>query len=296
MQSNKKHAPYTILIIVLYCSLFLSACDANSITHAEKIVHSQEMKTLAKLGEIALKQIFKNEETPPPNPNNNSSEPVELVTGRTAVGQRDFNRAKQVLPDVFRGMESDFYCGCAYKGKEMDLASCGYTPRKNESRAQRLEWEHVVPAWVLGHQRQCWQNGGRKNCSDNDPQFKSAEGNLVNLVPSVGEVNGDRSNFAYSAWTHNPEPMYGQCKTIVDFKSKKAQPREEVRGRIARIHFYMYQRYQLSLSKQDQQLMCAWAKTYPVDDWEVKRNQRIIKLQGDGNHFVSESKLAQYCV
>jgi deoxyribonuclease I len=254
MPFNKKHRNYAIVILFLICSL--SACDDSSMAQIAKIAHSQEAKTLAKLGEMALdKALNQKDET---EPNSSPSEPVELVTGRTATGQRDFNRAKQVLPDVFRGMESDFYCGCAYKGKEMDLASCGYTPRKSETRASRLEWEHVVPAWVLGHQRQCWQNGGRKNCSDNDPQFKSAEGNLVNLVPSVGEVNGDRSNFAYSAWTSKPEPMYGQCKTIVDFKNKKAQPREEVRGRIARIHFYMYERYQLKLSKQDQQLMCAW--------------------------------------
>ncbi len=291
MSFNKKHSIYSIIIIILICSL--SACDDSSMAQITKIAHSQEAKILAKLGEMALdKALNQKDET---EPNASPSEPVELVTGRTAIGQRDFNRAKQVLPDVFRGMESDFYCGCAYKGKEMDLASCGYTPRKSETRASRLEWEHVVPAWVLGHQRQCWQNGGRKNCSDNDPQFKSAEGNLVNLVPSVGEVNGDRSNFAYSAWTSKPEPMYGQCKTIVDFKNKKAQPREEVRGRIARIHFYMYERYQLKLSKQDQQLMCAWAKTYPVDDWEIKRDQRIVKLQGDGNHFVSEQTTAAFC-
>ena len=292
---NKRLSSLKTLSVLLLLSLSLSACDDLSTSQIEKIAHSQEVKTLAKLGENALKQIIKGDQPADEAANTETSGPVELVSGRTSVGQRDFNRAKQVLPDVFRGMESDFYCGCAYKGKEMDLASCGYTPRKSATRAQRLEWEHVVPAWVLGHQRQCWQNGGRKNCSDNDPQFKSAEGNLVNLVPSVGEVNGDRSNFAYSAWTSKPEPMYGQCKTIVDFKNKKAQPREEVRGRIARIHFYMYERYQLRLAKQDQQLMCAWAKTYPVDAWEVKRNQRIVKLQGDGNHFVSDNKLASYC-
>lgn len=289
MSFNKKNNAIVMLILI-GC---LSACDDSSMAQIEKLAHSQEAKTLAKLGEMALDKALNQKDETAPNPS--PDEPVELVTGRTATGQRDFNRAKQVLPDVFRGMESDFYCGCAYKGKEMDLASCGYTPRKSETRASRLEWEHVVPAWVLGHQRQCWQNGGRKNCSNNDPQFKSAEGNLVNLVPSVGEVNGDRSNYAYSAWTSKPEPMYGQCKTIVDFKNKKAQPREEVRGRIARIHFYMYERYQLKLSKQDQQLMCAWAKTYPVDDWEVKRDQRIVKLQGDGNHFVSEKTTAAFC-
>lgn len=44
----------------------------------------------------------------------------------------------------------------------VDLASCGYQVRKQQNRAQRIEWEHIVPAWVFGHQRQCWQNGGRK--------------------------------------------------------------------------------------------------------------------------------------
>ncbi len=40
--------------------------------------------------------------------------------------------------------------------------SCGYKVRKNENRARRIEWEHVVPARQFGHQRQCWQDGGRK--------------------------------------------------------------------------------------------------------------------------------------
>ncbi|MCP9760629.1 endonuclease [Aquitalea sp. S1-19] len=224
------------------------------------------------------------------------TEPIVLVSGKGSVGPRDFNNAKKVLPGVFNGEEIDFYCGCPYTGKTMDLASCGYQPRKNASRASRLEWEHVVPAWVLGHQRQCWQQGGRKNCTSTDDVFRMAEGDLVNLVPAVGEVNGDRSNFSFGAWTRNPEPMYGQCQTIVDFKGRRAQPREEVRGRIARIYFYMHGRYGLKMSKQDTQLMCAWAKTYPVDAWEKSRDARIVKLQGSGNVFVQNpQQLASVC-
>lgn len=58
----------------------------------------------------------------------------------------------------------------------LEKRSCGYTPRKNANRAQRIEWEHIVPAWVIGHQRQCWQKGGRKNCAANDAQFRKTEG------------------------------------------------------------------------------------------------------------------------
>lgn len=219
-----------------------------------------------------------------------------LVEGKSATGHRNFAKAKQILPKVYVGMEEDIYCGCPYVGKEMDLAACGVQPRRNAARAARLEWEHVVPAWVLGHQRQCWQNGGRKNCSETDSTFQVAEGDLVNLVPSVGEINGDRSNFSYSAWTRNPEPMYGQCRTVIDFKMRKAQPREEVRGRLARITFYMHETYGLHMSKQDQQLFCAWAKTYPVDDWERERNRRIVRWQGSGNGFVDDpGRLVAWC-
>jgi endonuclease I len=43
-------------------------------------------------------------------------------------------------------------------------------------RAARIEWEHIVPAWQIGHQRQCWQEGGRKNCTRNDEVFKRRSG------------------------------------------------------------------------------------------------------------------------
>lgn len=211
---------------------------------------------------------------------------AELVNSRKQVGHRNFSAAKKVLPEVFAGLEEEFYCGCKYSGKTVDWTSCGYAPRKNASRAQRIEWEHVVPAAHLGSQRQCWQEGGRKNCSGKDPLFDMMEGDLNNLVPAVGEVNGDRGNMSYGVWTSNPVPVYGQCKSIPDFKTKRFQPREEVRGRAARISLYMHLRYGLTMSSQDKKLWCGWAKTYPVDAREVERNRRIRRWQGEGNWLV----------
>lgn len=232
----------------------------------------------------------------PTQPLNPFSEALLKPIQATHTSSLTFAQAKKVLPEVYAGHEVDIYCGCQYAGKTIDLESCGYIVRKNPKRASRLEWEHVVPAWVIGHQRQCWQDGGRRNCTANDPVFAAAEGDLVNLTPSVGEVNGDRGNFAYSQWRNTQPPMYGQCQTVVDFKARKIQPREESRGELARITLYVYEQYQLHLSRQDRQLMCAWAKKYPVSDWEIERNRRIIDIQGFGNPLINEPmQITRYC-
>lgn len=275
-------------IFLISISLSLAACDSHQLNQVAK---SGEVKQLAALGEALLSGTG---QAAPAQIGKVSPQP--LVGGSKEVGYRNFTAAKRILPRLYSGMEVDFYCGCRYQGKDVDWVSCGYQPRKSESRASRIEWEHVVPAWVLGHQRQCWQQGGRKNCAANDPLFQMAEGDLNNLVPAVGEVNGDRANFSYGAWEIHPRPVYGQCQSIVDFKLKRFQPREEVRGAAARITLYMHQRYGLSMSRQDKQLMCAWARQYPVDEWERQRNKRIVQWQGEGNFLVSQpEELSRVC-
>lgn len=220
----------------------------------------------------------------------------ELVSRANAVGHRNFVNAKKVLPRIYAGLEEDIYCGCPYSGKSVNLAACGYTPRKSAKRAERIEWEHVVPAQHLGSQLQCWQEGGRKACSGHDPRFDMMEGDLNNLTPSVGEVNGDRSNMSYGIWSRNPPRVYGQCTSVPDFKSHIFQPRETVRGRLARISLYMHTRYGLKMSRQDRQLWCAWAKTYPVDTWEKRRDARITALQGEGNPLINNpDALSRIC-
>ncbi|WP_420207655.1 hypothetical protein [Alteromonas gracilis] len=75
-----------------------------------------------------------------------------------------FSQAKRFAREIYQDNQSTFYCGCSYNNDgAIDAASCGYEPRKQPKRGERLEWEHVVSAWEIGHQRQCWQNGGRRN-------------------------------------------------------------------------------------------------------------------------------------
>jgi len=217
---------------------------------------------------------------------------VSLLADAHAAAPRTFAEAKKAAWAIYAANPVEFYCGCRYSGNRVDLASCGYEPRKNRQRAERIEWEHIVPAWVIGHQRQCWQNGGRANCAKKDGTYRRAEADLHNLVPSIGEINGDRSNYSF-AWLPQKPRQYGSCPMVVDFKARKAMPRQPIRGMIARTYFYMAHRYKLRLSKQDRQLYGAWSKTYPPQPWELARNQRIACVMGHGNAFVGSVDLSR---
>jgi deoxyribonuclease-1 len=73
----------------------------------------------------------------------------------------------------------------------------------------------------------------------------------------------------------------------VDFKERTAEPRNEVKGIAARATFYMYDRYGLSLSRQEQQLFMAWDRQYPVSAWEKEWNSRTSKIMGHPNPFIT---------
>lgn len=218
-----------------------------------------------------------------------------------AAGPQSFDKAKMLLrTHVYhdRTNDGDFYCGCDWQwnsrnnsGGKTELRSCGYEVRSpgNANRAGRIEWEHIMPAHSFGEQRQCWQEGGRKNCAQNDPVFERMEADMHNLTVAVGEVNGDRSNFRFTALPGTPS-QYGQCPVKIDFKQRAAEPRDEVKGQVARTYFYMHDHYGLSMSRQQEQLFMAWDRQFPVSAWERERSRRIARHMGHENPFVTGDK------
>ncbi|ANO33731.1 endonuclease [Vibrio breoganii] len=216
-----------------------------------------------------------------------------LVAASVDAKPQSFYKSKQLAVGIYQQHPESFYCGCKidWQGKKgtPQLADCGYQVRKQERRANRIEWEHVVPAAHLGKQRQCWQEGGRSNCTKSDPIYKEMEADLHNLVPAIGEVNGDRSNFDFNQWNGERGVSYGQCQMQISFKDDKAMPPAQSRGAIARTYLYMEKQYPITLSDQQIKLMQAWNKTYAVTDWECQRNQLISEAQGNSNPFVEQA-------
>jgi deoxyribonuclease-1 len=208
-----------------------------------------------------------------------------------------FSTAKNLLyGQVYFDNRESFYCGCRYnRDLSVNWESCGYVPRQNNTRAARIEAEHIVPASWIGQNRPCWQKnacqddhgksyGGRQCCLDSDPFFQIAHNDLHNLVPAIGEINGDRSNFPFGEIPGEAR-AYGACDFEVE--NGRSEPKESIRGDIARIMFYMEETYGLTLPAGQKKVLEQWHRDDPVDEWEKIRNQRIKRLQGNGNRFVA---------
>lgn len=182
-----------------------------------------------------------------------------------------FSSAKKHLVKNLPANSKTIYCGCNIKkkGKKLipDPASCGYEPRneftkkgKINARAKRIEWEHIVSSWELGHQLQCWQNGGRKNCRKVSKKFRKMESDINNLAPAIGEINGDRSNFRFGMIAGEAR-RYGACDVEIDFKQRVIEPPPEARKRIAEAYFYMQRTYGLKISRKQSKLYESWLST-----------------------------------
>lgn len=208
----------------------------------------------------------------------------------------DFAEAKRLARKLFPSNSETFYCGCRFKWQgdkaKLDLASCQYQVRKNVQRANRLEWEHVVPAHQFAGKRRCWQTGGREFCQKNDELFRRMEADLYNLRPAVGEVNGDRAHYRFTDSVLSGT-RYGQCDVQIDSKRQLVKPKAEIQGDIARIYFYMRDRYQLVLSDSEIKMFNRWHLQDPVDAQELQLNSRIARLMGWENPYVTRAQSVQ---
>ena len=209
-----------------------------------------------------------------------------------------FSKSKKLLLKVYKDNHVTLYCGCSYKGKKPNFSSCGYIPKKDNKRANRIEWEHVVPAHAFGQSFSEWRDGHHKCVKENGKKFKGRkyaekmneeyrrmQSEMFNLYPAIGEVNGRRSNYSM-AIIKGEKREFGKCD--VEIKNKKIEPKESIRGEIARTYLYMDSVYpgRGIISKKNRKLFESWNKSDPVDEWECERAKRIEKIQGNRNNVV----------
>jgi deoxyribonuclease I len=176
---------------------------------------------------------------------------AEAIQGNTTI--QSFHKAKTLAREVFAGHERTFYCDCPYSGTTGDLTSCGYQPKKTRERAERLEWEHVVPADAFGQSFVEWREGNPecvdrkghafkgRNCARKMAlPFRFMEADLYNRQPESAEVNLLRSNYSMEMIS-GEERKFGSCD--LEIADRKIEPRPDIRGDIARTYFYMNAAY-----------------------------------------------------
>ena len=218
------------------------------------------------------------------------------------TSNQSFSKAKKILlREVYHDHLTTFYCGCSFNTEKQLLPCDKYTPKKDNKRSKRIEWEHVVPAadfgqsfpeWREGHE-DCVSKKGKpfkgRNCARKMREdFRYMEADMYNLYPAIGEINGLRSNYRFDMIA-GEDREFGACD--FEIQNKTAEPPEHIRGDIARTYQYMHNAYPGHgiISKANRKLYEAWSKQDPVDEWECERCKRIEMIQGNVNEVLREA-------
>lgn len=207
---------------------------------------------------------------------------------------------KNVADDVIYSEPfGTFYCGCPYVSDGDSDGSgdiiyengagervCGFEQEPLPARAEWIEWEHVVPASLMpARQFECWagEGGSRGRCESADPRAQAMIYDLHNLVPSIGQVNGLRSNDRYADLPDDTS-TFGSCQ--IEDSSGYFEPPACTRGDVARIWFYMRAAHGVEIPPYEEAMFLQWAAADPVSPWEIERERRIAAYSRVNNPFV----------
>ncbi len=127
---------------------------------------------------------------------------------------------------------------------------------------------------------------------------------LHNLKPSNKTANNRRGNLDFDEGGTRLEITYGPGSTFNYVDSNSFEPRDEDKGDVARIIFYMAVRYEGDKSGEPDlelndrvnngknpymgrvSVLLKWNREDPVDDFEKNRNEVIYSIQGNRNPFI----------
>jgi hypothetical protein len=135
-----------------------------------------------------------------------------------------------------------------------------------------------------------------------------ARSNLYNLAPTDIDVNSDRASLPfgevsasdaiewYRGTTEQRQTPTGDLGLWSRRSSSRFEPRDEVKGDIARSQFYFYTIYQdranSSYWNTVKDVLYQWHQNDPVSAVERERHDRIAQVQGLSNPFVLDPTLA----
>jgi deoxyribonuclease I len=172
---------------------------------------------------------------------------------------------------------TELYCGVAFDGARKDAVN------------QPLSVEHAYPADAIAE-----TEPGCTNRTCQAARVQRAMADLQNLWPALQTVNSSRSNLRYGEIAgENARRFTDFCPDFERQAGAKAvaEPRDDVKGDLARSLVYMHFVYGLPLDKavSDKNLLLTWMHSDPPDAEEMRRNALIDQLQGTPNPLLEEA-------
>jgi hypothetical protein len=187
----------------------------------------------------------------------------------------------------YNGARSQMF---SYANEQNGLVHGIYTdftqPAENTTFLDPINAEHIIPQSFFGG-------------------VSPMKSDLFNLHPAHGSANSARGNSMYGEVADATAQWYGITATgdyttqgsipfNVDEWSERSgsvwEPREAVKGDLARMAFYFYTVYPTEAGSieglADPEVLYSWHLADPVDAWEQLRNDRVEDVQGNRNFFV----------
>ena len=181
---------------------------------------------------------------------------------------------KQLYPEG----GTELYCGIDFDGaRQISLVG------------ESMSVEHVWPADAIAE-----TEPGCTNRSCTAGRVQRAMADLQNLWPALQKVNSSRSRLRYGTLPQTvkarfPEVCPGYRRGIGTHAV--VEPRDEVKGDVARSVVYMHYVYGLPLEDavSDKDLLLDWMALDPPDNEELRRNALIDRLQGTMNPLLESA-------
>ena len=172
---------------------------------------------------------------------------------------------------------TELYCGISFDGAKQDPVN------------ELLSVEHAYPADSIAETDPSCTN---RSCSATRVQRAMAD--LQNLWPAFQRVNSSRSKLRYGMVPDTtPRRFADFCPSYKRSAGAMAvvEPRDEVKGDVARSVVYMHFVYGLPLENavSDQHLLLQWMRLDPPDADEMRRNAQIAQLQGASNPLLTDA-------
>jgi deoxyribonuclease I len=198
-------------------------------------------------------------------------------------GQRTYNSYDDARRIFWRKLYprggTEFYCGV-----EFDAA-------RKTPIDQSMSVEHVFPADAIAE--------SEPGCTNRDcaaPKAQRAMADLNNLWPALARVNSSRSRLRFGVISGETSRRFTEfCPDFERTTGAKAivEPRDGIKGDIARTLVYMHFVYGLALEDAvtDKGILLGWMQTDPPDAEEVRRNALIGQLQGTPNPLLLDAFL-----
>ena len=167
---------------------------------------------------------------------------------------------------------TELYCGVSFDAD-----------RRAAVPGQTLSVEHAFPADAIAE-----TEPGCTNRSCKAVRVQRAMADLQNLWPALQKVNSSRGRMRFGNLPQDVKARFPDfCPAFRRGSGADTlvEPRDAVKGDVARSLVYMHFVYRLPLEEavSDRDLLLDWMSLDPPDDAEVRRNSLIGTLQGATN-------------